>query len=234
MLKRWVQTVGEEHADFYATIEAAYRQPHRHYHTLSHLEMCFATLDRIFPSPNRRRAIELALWFHDLVLDVRSPGSEEQSAELAVQFMRGASMPEWALVAELILATRHREDVVANPAAKIVLDCDLSIFAAPREVFDQYEANIRKEFAWVSEDAFMATRKSIMERFANRPWIFQTVEMKLASEFEARCNLNRSIEKLSRYTPQVKVVTPSEKARRFSDELDSLFKGVRMLLEQVD
>jgi predicted metal-dependent HD superfamily phosphohydrolase len=51
---------------------AAYCEPQRHYHTLQHLEECFAHFDKVRHLANNPAAIELALWFHDSVYDVHA------------------------------------------------------------------------------------------------------------------------------------------------------------------
>ncbi len=62
---------------------ARYSEPHRHYHTLQHLEEClslFASLRDLAAHPAE---LEIALWFHDAIYDVKRDDNEALCAEWA-------------------------------------------------------------------------------------------------------------------------------------------------------
>src|SRR5688500_17323708 len=62
---------------------AHYQEDHRHYHTLQHLDECFAVLEKVSPSLIHPGEFELALWSHDAIYDVMRHDNEEQSADWA-------------------------------------------------------------------------------------------------------------------------------------------------------
>src|SRR5262245_5292010 len=62
-------------------IVAAYREPHRHYHTLQHLDECFAKLQTLRAAARHPEEIDLALWFHDAIYDVARTDNEARSAD---------------------------------------------------------------------------------------------------------------------------------------------------------
>jgi predicted metal-dependent HD superfamily phosphohydrolase len=70
---------------------------------------------------------------------------------------------------------------------------DLSILGAPEERFDEYERQIREEYAWVPRFLFRRTRCGILKGFLERPRIFNTPHFFAAREDAARANLQRSI-----------------------------------------
>lgn len=193
----------------------AYSEPHRHYHTCEHLMACFQVLDRVFPrrpvppdplTPldplhDARALVELALWFHDYTYDTKAePGeNERQSADEAEDIVvNGLGLPALAAaeVKNLILATRHTEAPTSREA-KILVDVDLSILGESPEVFDAYEAQVRKEYAWVPDEAFKAGRKNVLKGFLDREWVYSTPEMrKTGYEGRAQTNLRRALARL--------------------------------------
>ena len=69
----------------HAALIARYEEPHRRYHTVQHLDECFARLDDAHALAEHIHEVELALWFHDAVYDPRRPDNEAQSAALPVR-----------------------------------------------------------------------------------------------------------------------------------------------------
>ena len=74
-------------------VERRYREAHRHYHTLQHLEECFAALDDMRSDCTDTTAIELALWFHDAIYDVHRHDNEARSAAWAALSLERAGGP---------------------------------------------------------------------------------------------------------------------------------------------
>lgn len=106
-----------------------------------------------------------------------------------------------AFAAEIIRATAKHEvpeglsdDERADLA--LFLDIDLSILGAPEPVFDQYEVNVRREYAFVPEEAFRAGRAKVLKSFADRPAIYFSGEGQSRWDAQARRNLARSLAQL--------------------------------------
>jgi predicted metal-dependent HD superfamily phosphohydrolase len=75
---------------------------------------------------------------------------------------------------------------------------DLAILGADPESFWQYEENIRKEYAWVSESSFRKPRRiEILRGFLNRKYIYYHEEYRGMFEQKARLNLKQAVAKLS-------------------------------------
>ena len=62
---------------------SCYSEPQRHYHTLQHLGECLSWLDCLRELAQRPAEIELALWFHDAIYEVRRRDNESRSADWA-------------------------------------------------------------------------------------------------------------------------------------------------------
>lgn len=181
----------------FAELERRYREPQRHYHTLQHLEECFAALDGVRPHGADTAAIELAPWFHDAIYDVHRHDNEERSAAWATSCLESAGVPQPSVdkVTALILATRHHA-AGADPEACLLVDVDLAILAAPPARFREYERQIRAEYAHVPDDAFAHRRSEILKDFLRRPALFATPAGRARYEGQARINLSEALARL--------------------------------------
>jgi len=181
----------------YNDLFVRYSEPHRAYHTLKHIGHCLEELERVRHLASNPDAVELALWYHDVIYDTTAKDSEEQSATLAIEVARNASLPDnfGQLVANLIMATKHTSAPV-DPDAQLLVDVDLSILGQSEDKFDEYERQIRKEYDWVAEDAFVAGRSSIMGAFLDRSVIYSTQFFRNKYETQARRNIARSLARL--------------------------------------
>ena len=159
----------------YEKLLHCYSEPQRSYHTTQHLDECFAKLAEGRDLAERIYEVELALWFHDAVYDVRSQDNEERSASWAeAEASRAGLSPTVAgSIRGLIMATKHNV-VPETPDAKLLVDVDLAIFGAPVERFDEYEGQVRQEYSWVPGWLFRRTRREILAAFLARPQIFNT------------------------------------------------------------
>jgi predicted metal-dependent HD superfamily phosphohydrolase len=155
---------------------ASYREPQRRYHTLQHLAECIARFEPVQDLATSPGEVELALWFHDAVYDVRRHDNEARSAAWARDELLAApaAAAAAARVHALVMSTRH--DALPEPGdAMLLVDIDLSILGASPDRFDEYEAQIRAEYAWVEDRVFRSKRRSILTAFLARPTIFGTV-----------------------------------------------------------
>ena len=183
--------------DVYNTLLVRYGEPHRHYHTLRHLDECFAKLDEARQLAARPHEIELALWFHDAVYEVRQQDNEEQSAAWAVSVANDAGLSNEVCerLRQLILATKHDAEPASADAALLV-DVDLAILGASPDRFDEYEQQIRQEYSWVPGFLFRRKRREILEMFLTRPHLYNTGYFRDRFEAVARANLARSVTQL--------------------------------------
>ena len=175
----------------------AYAEPHRAYHTLDHIAACLRHLDGVKSETRRPEEIEMALWFHDAVYQPFSATNEEDSAQWAVDWLtnRGAAESVINRVKDHILATKSH-DAPKDLDGRYMLDIDLSILGTPPEIFDEFEANIRREYKRVPRLIFRKKRKAILRGFLSRPNIYMTDHFQNALEQQARDNIARAISKL--------------------------------------
>ena len=169
-----------------------YGEPHRHYHTWSHVLACLHARAELTSAAWPE--VDLALLFHDAVYDPMAMDNEERSAELLLEEGRRAWLDENLLqrARPLVLATKHHAGPLSLEAS-IVVDADLSILGAQDATFDLYEQQIRAEYARVDEKAYVAGRRRVLESFALRPHIYTTTRAQGLWEQCARKNIARSL-----------------------------------------
>lgn len=196
-LRAWkgVGAVGDGES-VYRDLLDRYSEPHRKYHTLQHLTECLAAFDAVTPLSPHPAEVELALWFHDAIYDVKRSDNEQRSAQLARSALlsAAANADSAELVYRLIMVTEHAA-VPASADERLLTDIDLGILAAPRERFDEYERQIREEYRHVPKWLFRRKRQAILKSFLDRPRIFSTAHFHASLERAARDNLSRLLGK---------------------------------------
>ena len=195
--RAWSALVGPGGPDCIALRDellAGYAEPQRQYHTQQHLEECLALLEQVRDLAEHPEEVEMALWFHDAIYDVKGSGNEERSAEWAHRALVAAGVAPTAAerVRQLVLVTRH-DGVPGNVDEQVLVDIDLAILGAERPRFDEYERQIRDEYAFVPGFLFRRKRRQILRTFLDRPVLYSTAMLRERLEARARENLRRAI-----------------------------------------
>jgi predicted metal-dependent HD superfamily phosphohydrolase len=181
-------------------LEAAYAEPHRRYHTRRHIAQCLALLDQV-PDlmDSERRVLTWAIWWHDAVYDPTASDNEARSAELAKADLRefDASIHEREEVARLILLTAGHTVEAEDRLGEILVSIDLAILGASPGAYDTYAAEVREEYAHVSDEAWRRGRPAVLQRFLDAPVIYPDPALRDRFEAQARANLAREIASLA-------------------------------------
>lgn len=207
--------------DVWLAVEHAYTEGHRHYHGLDHLAYMFAEYDRYEQHFNFPKTVRKAIWFHDFCYNTGAAlyaTNEARSARAMVELLREhaphlleeADLQDGAVVAgtvglaaEFIMCTQGHDVVSpyllshprARDDARLFLDIDLAILAAPEEICEQFDENIRKEFAAAyPEKLFASGRAKALRHFLERDRVFLSSHF-ASREVVARENLTRLIAK---------------------------------------
>lgn len=181
-------------ADLHERLVAAYSEPHRHYHGLQHLEECLGHFEASMGQAQQAGEVELALWFHDAIYDLKGQDNERRSADWARQALAaaGASAQMLARVDGLIMATRHAAQPI-EPDQQLLVDIDLAILGAPPTRFAQYDLQVRAEYSWVPGFVYRFKRKAVLKGFLARPSIYNTPDFVARFEGQARINLKAAV-----------------------------------------
>jgi len=175
-----------------------YSEPHRKYHTARHLVECFTRLDEIRHLAPHSAEVEIAIWFHDAILQRRASDNENRSAQLAESTARAAGVDRDSArrIGALVLATRH-DAVPGDDDARVVVDVDLAILGEAPDRYDAYENQIRWEYSWVPGSLFRKQWRNVLSKFLTRPGIFSTQPFRERYERQARANIERSLARMA-------------------------------------
>ena len=185
-------------ADWWSRIQAHYSEPHRFYHTMRHLDSMAAMYAEHAATVTTKHALVLAMAFHDVIYNPRSPTNEEDSAALFDEYASEARLPpdDAAYVHKLILDTKyHVAPPVDDPCfydTALFLDLDMAIVGAEPAAYDEYASNIRREYIHVEAGLYCKARAAVLRTFLEKP-IF-TILTRL--EGPARGNIAREISRL--------------------------------------
>ncbi len=179
----------------------AYADPARGYHDLRHLEEVCARVEELIAGGVTgcdREAVLLAAWFHDAVYDGR-PEAEERSAawaedELPALVTEPATVCEVARLVRLTETHRPADDDVDGC---VLSDADLAILAAPRERYEEYAADVRREYAHVPDPDFRTGRAAVLRDLLAKPHLFHTAYAREHWEAAARANVERELATLT-------------------------------------
>ncbi|WP_435205283.1 HD domain-containing protein [Micromonospora sp. bgisy143] len=176
---------------------ARWREPHRHYHTITHLVAVLDVVDRHAGLAGRPDLVRLAAWCHDAVYDPRAVGdaNERDSAALAGSLLTGLGVPEPAVaeVRRLVLLTAGHRVPADDPDGALLCDADLAVLADPPADYDRYAAAIRREYAHVPDPAFRSGRASALNGLLALPALFRLPPLARRWEAPARDNLRREL-----------------------------------------
>jgi predicted metal-dependent HD superfamily phosphohydrolase len=184
--------------DVFSRLETGYGEPARAYHTAAHVRHCLEEFDRDRSLAARPDEVEMALWFHDAVYVPGAGDNEVRSADWALKELTSAGTAPGPAqrIHALIVATRH-SNIPADCDARLLCDIDLSILGQTPAVFDEFERQIRQEYAWVPEPYYRQTRSKVLAGFLSRKAIYQTEPFASRYEARARENLERALRNLS-------------------------------------
>lgn len=183
----------------FSKLERAYTEPHRHYHTLAHVAWCLEWFDRYSALARFPDAVELAIWYHDIVYQPTKPDNEIMSAEAFMHFAGMAHVSDDVshLVFRTILASTHmKEDFFDDPDCKLMLDLDLISLSFPWEEFVRANEQIRKEYSHVPENDYCVRKVLFFQSLLDRKQLYYTDVIRANHEEVARHNIQAAIEML--------------------------------------
>ncbi len=186
-------------ATTFEKIMISYGEVGRYYHTLEHIAHVLRTAAKLQHLATDYPAIQLAGWLHDIVYDPHQSDNEAQSVIYAESLMKELNLPSDQVkkVTQMILSTANHQNPTNEMDINILLDADLAILGSDEKNFRRYCEAIRQEYISVDETVYAPARMSILQKFLQRPRIYNTEPLYQRLEIKARNNLLAEINRLS-------------------------------------
>jgi predicted metal-dependent HD superfamily phosphohydrolase len=203
LLAAWCAALPDAEAGDAATtgrdLLARWAEPHRRYHTQTHLADVLRVVDGHGSHADDPGAVRLAAWYHDAVYDPTRTDNEELSAALAA-----ATLPRLRVgpsrvteVARLVRLSASHNPLPGDHNGALLCDADLSILAAEPPRYAAYARAIREEYAHVADPAFRSGRAAVLRALLELPALFHVPRLARAWEAPARANVARELTDLA-------------------------------------
>ncbi len=197
--RAWRHVAGTAHDGYLDGLLIRYGEPHRYYHTGTHVMTVIRHVHDVSAMLGRQPSAELvaAALYHDAIYDPKALDNEVRSATLAGSQLAeiGWSLGRCATVEALILATDGHcgSDADDSSETAILLDADLAILGAEPRSYTAYVTGVRFEYFFVDEPRWRTGRGRILQDFLARPRIFATDYMHTELEHRARANIEAEL-----------------------------------------
>ena len=190
----WTCRIGDDAGVVFGEIDGLYGESHRRYHAPPHIEHCLRQFDLAADRMDDPDAVEMALWFHDVIYEIPANDNELRSAELFAARADGRSSERFRTkVHDLIMVTTHLDPPPRTLDESFMLDIDLSSFGRPWEEFLSDSREVRAELAHLPDAEFYPRQKKFLESLAARPRFCFTEFFRERHEERARRNIARLI-----------------------------------------
>lgn len=199
LLSRWESLLPGE-PELGSELLDRWGEPHRRYHTATHLLAVLEALDRLLERSDAavREAVLLSAWFHDAVYEGAAGDDERASASLAVERLRSRTSEATAREVERLVLLTARHDVQpGDRAGQLLCDADLAILGSPPGEYARYAAAVREEYAHIPDEAFIMGRRAVLERLLALDPLYHTDQARVLWAGTAAGNLARELESLA-------------------------------------
>ena len=187
------QGVSDNSHAVFAAVQKYYQESHRHYHNDEHIDHCLGLLQEVRQELANPDAVELAIWFHDVIYTAGAKDNEQRSADwFMAQSEAYLNDTIRFAVYELIMSTTH-DTAPLSLDERVLVDIDLSSFGLSWERFQEDGENVRKEQSQLSDDEFYGRQMKFQESLLKRARFYFSDYFYRRFEVRARENLRRHL-----------------------------------------
>ncbi len=195
-VKLWPQNNNIEVENIWEMLTRHYSESTRFYHTREHILECLQKFNLIKELLKSSDTVQMSIWFHDVIFDIKANDNEEKSALFFSQIANNILTDDVIKqVSELIRSTKHLTSKPDFDQAYL-LDIDLGSFGSEQDKFFLDGENLRKEVPHLSDDEFTKKQIKFLQMLLNRKQIFFTDYFHDKYESIARTNINLQIQEM--------------------------------------
>lgn len=181
----------DESATIHQNLIESYSEPQRFYHTLAHIEHCLSLFDKIRSKVQNPDALELAIWYHDVVYLPGAIDNEQLSADQFMATSDGVFDDKLrGTIYRHIMATVHDGAEVKDSDTHYMLDIDLSSFGLAWPEFIRDSDNLRLEMKQQPDDVFYQKQAAFQDKLFGQPRFFKSDYF--YDKYEGQARQNRS------------------------------------------
>jgi predicted metal-dependent HD superfamily phosphohydrolase len=179
-----------------------YGQPHRRYHTGTHVAAVLADsadlAERLALGRPQRAVLAVAAAAHDVVYDAEPGRDERHSARWAHTWLvrAGVSADHIDAITGLVLATTDHRVAEDDLLGCALLDADLAILGADQDTYAGYVRAVRAEYASVDEPSWTLGRGRVLAGLLARDPLYRTEPGRQRWADTARRNLTAELVQL--------------------------------------
>ncbi|MFT5174674.1 MAG: putative metal-dependent HD superfamily phosphohydrolase [Gammaproteobacteria bacterium] len=178
-------------------IQARYNESHRRYHRPEHITHCLQQFDAAHALLQNADAVELAVWYHDVVYDIGAVDNEACSAQFFARHASGELSEKMIeTVHELIMVTMHLCSLPTTSDEAYFVDIDLSSFGLSWDKFLLDSVDVRDEFPHVPDLEFYFKQNKFLLALLGREHFCFTAFFRDRHEHIARDNITSYLRKL--------------------------------------
>lgn len=197
--------------EVWSILKFNYTQSHRYYHNFDHIRTLLKMFDKNKNHFNDPIAVELAIWFHDIVYNPVSKFNEDASAEIAHSLIMKLNKPELAeTVRQLVMFTKWTsewfyastvEEITkhldkANNDFLLLRDMDWSGLASDSKIYEMNCKNLRAEVSFLNDFEYAKKRLAFLNIITVLPRPLYCTEVFYKFESKATENISKEVEHL--------------------------------------
>lgn len=180
--------------DIFPELLETYRQPSRHYHNDVHIQECLELFEEYRHLAQHPAEVTIAIYFHDAIYSPLRYDNEDKSAAWARRYLSSEDVAEASIqrIIGLIMATK--DHYAKTNDEKLIVDIDLSILGTERARYQAYDAAVRQEYLWISEQGYREGRSRVIRQFLERDRLYHLQPFRERFEAKARANMQTFID----------------------------------------
>jgi predicted metal-dependent HD superfamily phosphohydrolase len=180
-------------------IRALYNAPGRTHYNASYLDRLLDQFQPLRPFLSNPDAVELAIYYQDIVSDPIANDNEFESMAQMVADLAGV-IDGWTLrTAAVLIEAKAEQDIPSDLAEDLTIDCayfldiEQSFLGADQSDFDEYECTLRTEYSFLPDADYRTARAEFIMDALTQDRLFFTDYFSRRYEIRARQNLMRHL-----------------------------------------
>jgi len=180
---------------YWLELEKSYNFKSRYYHNLSHINELLQFYDKYEHELIKKNVVLFAIFYHDIIYDIKKKDNEKQSAEFAKNSLKDLNIKQEIInfCYDYILATKKHNIDSSDTDLAYFLDFDMAVLGKDWEDYHIYTEKIRKEYQIYPSILYKKGRKKALESFLQTEQIYKTDAFFKLFEEQARKNIQKEI-----------------------------------------